>query len=390
MSGGIEFPEIAASGNQEIDMGSAATLKKLIDFSKANFPASSFGLILMAHGLGTGGFSADDELGGRLHCGEIKEVLTDAQSVNLLGFNSCLMGNVETAYQFRNDSSNPGFKADVMLAPPGTTHILGWDYASVFTRIDISKGGTLNGETELVTGGDELFYSPAGMTPEQLGLLFVEEHRDYMYSLGSDYGNADSLVLYDLASVKAVKEAFDDLAVSLDTQDERVKAETTRNDPYKMIRYFRTYVSDELLAQEKTFYPYYDLKGFCESINLDGTFSQASRDKAAIVIAAVNTMVMHSYFGSYLESADSYRLSFFFPTGDGLYQDQVMFRFQWWYNAQKVEHIPSAEKYYGFLDWCVDKKTNVTGEVDNWFELLDAWYDPDGNDTDGGVNYYQY
>ncbi|MBN1699679.1 MAG: hypothetical protein JW881_19340, partial [Spirochaetales bacterium] len=104
IGGAPEFPEISLSSRREMNMGDANTLKKFISFCKHNFPARHDALVITGHGYGPAGFCGDDSSGGdRLHIGEMSFYLDDEDAVSLLGFNTCYMGNIETAYQFRYD-----------------------------------------------------------------------------------------------------------------------------------------------------------------------------------------------------------------------------------------------------------------------------------------------
>jgi hypothetical protein len=51
----------------------------------------------------------------------------------LIGFDACLMGAVEIAYQFR--PGNGGFSAQVMVASPANEWGSGWSYKSILARI---------------------------------------------------------------------------------------------------------------------------------------------------------------------------------------------------------------------------------------------------------------
>jgi hypothetical protein len=44
---------------------------------------------------------------------------------------------------------------------------------------------------------------------------------------------------------------------------------------------------------------------------------------------------------------------------------------------------------YGHYLWCADGATPRNNKVENWFELLDSWFDT-GNGKEGGLNNYQW
>ena len=73
--------------------------------------------------------------GDIMYTGEISDVLTSNESVNVMVLDACLMGSVEFAYQFRNDSSNTGFKSDYMVASPALVRGEGLPYTTMLERI---------------------------------------------------------------------------------------------------------------------------------------------------------------------------------------------------------------------------------------------------------------
>ena len=65
----------------------------------------------------------------------------------------------------------------------------------------------------------------------------------------------------------------------------------------------------------------------------------------------------------------------------------------WWYNAIDISMYVDTDFVYGNLAWCSnDKDGNITSSfniVENWFEMLDAWFDIN-NSIDGGYNRYRW
>ena len=395
INGGAEFPEITSISTYEANMGDPVTLKKFIEFSKNNFPAEHYALIINSHGQGTGGFSSDDKTEDRLHQAEISETLNNSHSIDVLGFNACLMGNIETAYQFRNDSSNSGFKAQYLLASPTPEQDVNWCYDNIFARIDKLKGGNENGEDETITdnGIKEKLYDPSVMTPEEFSLIVIEEYRDFMYQYSPGvYYLTDSICLYDLSKVKSLKEKIDELALSLYANGEREAFENTREDG-QMIRYFRRINNNtEFNELEKAKYPFYDIKALTYLINLneDSDFCSTTISKANEISGLINNFIIYSYFGNYISTTDMYGISIFISSSTDNYLGENVFKSQWWYNANDVSGKYSKEKYEGKLQFCKDGATSGNNTVENWFELMDAWFDGGGNDADGGWNGYRY
>ncbi len=95
----------------EVNMGSPNTLQNFIGWGKLNYPAQKYALILWDHGSGImygnypGGVCWDNTNGDDyLPLSEIDSVLSDPDySIDLLGFDACLMGSVEAHYQLKDD-----------------------------------------------------------------------------------------------------------------------------------------------------------------------------------------------------------------------------------------------------------------------------------------------
>jgi clostripain len=73
-------------------------------------------------------------------------------------------------------------------------------------------------------------------------------------------------------------------------------------------------------------------------------------------------------------------LSIFFTDGnrlDATYQ-YPFWAYEWWYSPIDTNAWWPGN-YYGKLAWCIDGRTDDDSTVQNWFELLDRWFD---NPTD--------
>ena len=55
-----------------------------------------------------------------------------------------------------------------------------------------------------------------------------------------------------------------------------------------------------------------------------------------------------------------------------------------WYTPLAVK----GKDGYGLYSWCSDGAKAGNGKVENWFELMDAWFDQD--DAQGGSNRYDF
>ncbi|MBN1531234.1 MAG: hypothetical protein JXA20_01095 [Spirochaetes bacterium] len=404
INGTPQLPEITTiSEDYEANMGDPATLARFIEYVKKNYPAQHFGLIFHSHGFGVGGFSEDMTNDyDVLHVGEINDPdnpdsLTKAHAVDMLIFNCCSMGGIETAYQFRKSADNPGFYADYMLAAPTELFSMQFKYDTIFKRIS-TTGGTIPGDKEDITGGtaDERIYDPRTMTPVELGRIIIEEERDSLFAENPGWARYTVISLYDLSNARPVKAAMDELAISLYVHNEKNKLEALRDDGTKVYPHFNYCHTVNEWEWEVLEFPFYELYDVCHGIE-NGDFSENTKAKAALVKHAMKNLLLYSYYNE--EIGNLKGISLFMPHGDyvlkttGLLAGDRMFRHQWWYNALYVGDVyPTkliTQRYYGKLSWCADGATPGDGIVSNYFELLDAWYDG-GDLQQGGWNRYRY
>ena len=393
IGGSTQFPEITTTSNYEANMGDANTLAKLIDFGKANYPADKYVLILSNHGGGVrDGEEADDRLnkaicwddtngGDTLYTGEVSDVLNRSHSVDVLGYDACVMGMAELAYQFR--PGNGSFEADVMVASAPNEWGKGWNYTGLLSRF-INKAGD-NGESDETLGGKEKYFSPGTVTPLEIGAVMVEEQRDS--TMPST--NTQELTCFDLSKAAAVKNAVDELSVNLAKYNEKDDMEAIRGPlsrPVTMMYYKPSGAGDRVS------YPFFDLYDLARRVNADrAKFNIEIRNSAQKVMDAVDEMNAYSFGGSkYAGFQDGKNgVSIFFPDGDEKYNRNIHWAYQYWYSPLDTGSVLGKDLLYGKIKWCQDNIDPATKSVGNWFELLDSWFDPT-NGADGGVNGYQW
>lgn len=398
LDGGKEFPEITLNSNYEANMGDANTLKKFINYCKANYKADKYVLIMANHGGGAKEKTKNNQNINRAICwddshydgnspdclymGEISDTLTQEQSVDVLAFDACLMGTAEVAYQFR--PGNGGFSANGIVASSPVVWGPGFQYDNILSRLK-SGGGTSN-EDDLTLGGKEKNFDPATVTNEELGALFVEEQRDSTHAKG----NYDQhLSFYDATKVGDVKTSIDNLAVNLSNENKKSEIEKLRGsrNNTNLMHYF-----DEYNEQEWIEYPYFDIYDLCEKINKGNNFSNETKRLASICMDKIDEMVVYSFGGPSKEFKEGKNgLSIFLPDGDKKYSTYYNSIPHWtiqsWYNS--IDTVQYGLPPYGKLAWCQDGQDPRENKVGNWFELLDSWFDKT-NGADGGVNHYQW
>jgi len=171
----------------EVNMGDPQTLADFLEWGISNYPANRYMVVLWNHGGGwrdagwpaslTKGVAWDDtDNNDYLELREVKSALTavkatTGEDIDLLGFDACLMGLVEVAYQLR------GPVTEVVVASQDLEPGDGWDYTGFLQDLQ----------------GD-----PAA-TPQQLSTYIIDRYAAF-------YGQQENTTLaaYDMTIVEDV------------------------------------------------------------------------------------------------------------------------------------------------------------------------------------------
>lgn len=125
---------------EAVNMGIANTLYEFLHYSVSNYPAEKMGVILWDHGGGGIGGVCNDE-NYDMDSLSLNEMDTALKSVSddmtdtfeMIGFDACLMANMETANMVSNYAKN--MVASEELEPTG-----GWDYKSLVSNFGAENG----------------------------------------------------------------------------------------------------------------------------------------------------------------------------------------------------------------------------------------------------------
>lgn len=118
----------------DLDMANPTVLKEFVVWAQTTYPADHFTLVLWDHGGGTLGFGSDENHGGSvMSINQIRQALSDAvaatgKTFDIIGFDACLMGSVEVAY-------NVAPYAKYLVASEETEPAHGWDYTAILSAI---------------------------------------------------------------------------------------------------------------------------------------------------------------------------------------------------------------------------------------------------------------
>lgn len=371
------FPGMVAGEEYEVNSADPENVANFIAFGKQEFPARNYGMMIYSHADGCT-MCPDEESGYSMNIPELTDFVDESASVDFLALELCNMAGIEIAYQWRPD--NGGFSSDVLVAIPNAGPPLDWDRA--FARI------RSNGHATKATGST---LDPATMTALQFGSLVVEEgfngRKEVLKSHPefSERLQFEAAACYDLRKAEAAKFAVDDFAVALAKTDSKEVLERLRGPGDEGT--VMNYVNGNFESR-----PYVDLTDLlkraasCEDLGAD------AREAAGLARKAVDDLVVASFGMPGLEGFVPGENGIFivFPDGDA----EVMGHFgttRVWSELAWYSPLAAAEEgaEYGRWAFLEDGATPGNGEVENWFELLDSWFD-DTSSGPEGLNRYRW
>ncbi len=380
---GLWVSERLDEGLGEVNMGDASELKNFIEYCQSFFPAEKYALILWNHGGGLmkkvspGESAADpyneitknicvDETDGddELYTGEITDVLSEEHSVDFIGFDACLMGMIEVAYEYRPGVTGK-FGADAICFSPANEQADGWDYVRILTRL----GGSDN-DGDTADPEDDPCYDALTVSANEFAELCAKEYADAEADGGYDSLQTQTAVDNTLvAEVKSSMDIFSDAISRVSGYKDKV--EVIRGSGTSSTTPTMNYFNETSSTQWKD-WPYFDLYDFAERV-LDANMSAEVNTAAVNLMSAISDYILFSYGDSGYSGFTSGHngLSFFFTDGDGTYGSGTYLEYQWWYTSLDTDSVSSGN-YYGKLDFC--EKGPIDGAVENWYELIMQMY----------------
>lgn len=115
------------------NMANPQNLVDFITWGIEEFPADKYALIMWDHGSGVDGFGNDENSGENLSIVQMQNAFEEAYQTTgvvfeVLGFDACLMANLEVAYSFKD-------YANYYVASEETEPGHGWDYTPVISAL---------------------------------------------------------------------------------------------------------------------------------------------------------------------------------------------------------------------------------------------------------------
>ncbi len=367
LDGGDFLPTILSDEDTELDMGNIENLRAFIKYGKYYYPAQHYVFDLGNHGSGVGNYSSygskaisyDDTDEDFISINEFSTALSADESLDLMILDACYMDYAEVAYEIapiQDGEENEGFSVSYLLASAAEVVAEGFPYDDFFDKFYAGLGAA----------GDD------GLTGADVGecmLQAQEEHLEEVYGTSTNDSVAKYMTyaLLDLSQLDSFKTDLDALAATLGgLQSTVVKAvfgstSTTSKaiSNTDLIHYFTTTWFNWI------YYPGVDAYSFlaqiedCEGVDADLVASCKTRLE--------NTVIDSFGSSSYTGFEDGkHGLALFFPKGNLQYLNGTVWDYQGWYGPD-------------YLLWCADGATAGYGAVENWYELMDAWWSDDGD-----------
>ena len=202
----------------EVNMGDPNTLITFVQWGMGNYPADKYALILWDHGSGWHKITREDSLIFKAVCGDdtgdylmmaelrnaLNTIETNLQEPDLVGFDACLMGMIEVAYEIRQHSS-------VMVGSEKSEPNNGWPYDTILPdlKADSDMSARSLGST-IVTRYYQSFGNSQILSAINLNSVasLVEKTNSFVQTLRNDWNSDMGICVAQAYSVmRAVETA---------------------------------------------------------------------------------------------------------------------------------------------------------------------------------------
>ncbi len=191
----------------EVDMGDGNTLKEFINWARSKYPAYQYNIINMSGNSSSirgedppsrEGWSDEESGDTSLYTNEIQQAFINAGCINnqlsLISMDTCIMGNVEMAYEYRG-------LADYFVATPENMNVDGFEYQEWLPDINTNS------------------------TPKDLAQILVESLRD-------DVSGQQALTAVNLMELENLKTKIDELVQAIVEEDNQTSIMSVINTTY--------------------------------------------------------------------------------------------------------------------------------------------------------------
>jgi hypothetical protein len=190
-------------------MGDPATLVSFAEWAAYSYPAEKYALIISSHGKGWEGCCWDEPSeNDNMDLAEIRSALGDisgfiGRPLDIIGFDACLMGMTEVAYELREYAS-------VMVASEHAEPSSGWPYDAILARLVETPDADAAQFASIIVDNYYTAYAPTGYTMSAVDLTKIDA---VVVSLGD---LAQALVVYSGTDTEAIKEYASSVMTALD------------------------------------------------------------------------------------------------------------------------------------------------------------------------------
>lgn len=256
------------------EMTDENNLSEFIGYCKNTYPADRYGLILWDHGGGAiSGYGHDENFQNEntITIDELKTVTENSKiKFDFIGFDACLMANIETAYSLKN-------VANYLIASEETEPGTGWDYTSFLNRLSTNTSAS---------------------TPEFSNVIVDS----FIKSNSGENADAATLSVIDLSKM-------DDVYLKLTNFIKDIKTQLLDNNQFasisKAVNNTKSYGDGEVDT--------IDLQNFAQKINNSKSEELVNAIKSAVIYNKTNNLVK-----------DSNGMSIYFPATNLEYYENML------------------------------------------------------------------
>jgi len=255
-----------------VDSGFYQILVDFIRFSKENYPAQRYALILWDHGAGwrsgIRGICFDDSTGNFITLPELRQALfSSGIHFDLLGMDACLMGMIEVAHEIRSCGQ-------VLVFSEASIPADGWDYGPILSSLT----------------------SFPSQSTQELSHTIIDSYFDY-------YGRSSNITLsaVNLSQINSLSAALSHLA------DHIMTDQSTPTSVYRNIGWYALYMDTSVAYQDYT-----DIGDFMNKLIASSQVqSQEVKNAATNVLSTLGNLVIANEAHGSFSSAQG--VSIYFP-----------------------------------------------------------------------------
>ena len=150
-----------------IDMSSAEALNDFVRWGKKEFPADHYILNIFTHSGGWRGLLRDEVSGNVMDISQLEQALK-GEDIDILSFSSCLMNNLEVAYQLKD-------ACHILISSEDDVPVSGWPYSVIWTSLIENPRQTPSDFSKEIVRLYVDYYNNAAMTNMTISSLNLDE-----------------------------------------------------------------------------------------------------------------------------------------------------------------------------------------------------------------------